>query len=51
MTPGFMGLQMVLMEGSFGADLLTFSNRAARLKFFEVVKERAPRVKIYRYAF
>jgi hypothetical protein len=42
------GLQVVLLEGGFGAERLLFHSRNARMKFLEVVKAELPRVRVYR---
>jgi hypothetical protein len=44
----WMGLEVILLEGRFGADRVLFQSRNARLKFFEAVKAKAPEVRIYR---
>jgi hypothetical protein len=42
------GLQVVLLEGRFGAERVLFHSRKARLAFFETVKANLPDVRIYR---
>jgi hypothetical protein len=42
------GLQVVLLEGGFGAERLLFHSRKARMKFFEAMKAELPGIRIYR---
>ena len=42
------GLQVVLLEGGFGAERLLFHSRKARMKFFEAVMTKLPDIRIYR---
>jgi hypothetical protein len=46
--PRWCGLQVVLIEGAFGAERLLFQSRSVRMKFFEAVKAQAPSIRIYR---
>ena len=46
--PRWYGLQVVLVEGAFGAERLLFQSRSVRMKFFEAVKAQAPGIRIYR---
>jgi hypothetical protein len=46
--PRWCGLQVVLVEGAFGAQRLLFKSRTARMKFFEAVKAQVPGIRIYR---
>ena len=49
-APNWAGHHILIVEGGFGTDLLMFSSRESRMKFFEAVKERVPNVKIYRFS-
>jgi len=44
----WLSLEIVLLEGRFGAERLLFHSRNARLKFFDAVKTKSPGIKIYR---
>jgi hypothetical protein len=46
--PTWWGLQVVLLEGPFGAERVLFHSRSARMKFFDAVKAETPDVRIYR---
>ena len=46
---GQAGMEMILVEGDFGGDFVLFSSRAARVRFCDAIKQRAPRVRIYRF--
>jgi hypothetical protein len=46
--PRWCGLQVVLVEGAFGAERLLFQSRSLRMKFFEAVKAQVPGIRIYR---
>jgi hypothetical protein len=46
--PRWCGLQVVLVEGAFGAERLLFQSRSVRMKFFEAVKAQVPGIRIYR---